>query len=565
MPDTVISVGGDIRDIQAKLGEVEKNVSTLPGRLKGSFKGAGNLLGGVGGFLGGVVGLSAVKGIIDEFDRVGDLASRLGVTAESIQRVGRQAKLSGTDVETVVGALTKLRRNLEGPKDAETSKALADLGLNAAELLKLEPDQQVILLADAFQKAQDKGSGFAALQKLLGKGFVDLLPLLRSATDELKKLAKQPVVSEKTIADVQRFNDAIDSATLTGKGFLAAFGGGLNQMSEALSTALKNGTSFAEELSKIMARDKAFSAQAKADADKKLEADKLGERQAEAQARREEAGKIGIENEKKKAEIAFDSLTTAEKLDEVYRRIADVNERAEGLRNSGKDDPVAAAKLEGELIDLFKLETDLKKRSADEREREADAAKRSADQADREAKAAQEKVQRQVESQRSLGSELAVLQARAQGREKLARQLEKEERIRQNTKKIADDTGLPPAQARQIAEEKEKLQERIDGRARGKIYGAKSSRGFGGLAELYEKRGKPLTVDTPALDAFKKSNERDANGNLIVPIGKGFGKELVRQSQHTQAQQAKVNDPTALIQRTNELLEKIDQKFNVAN
>lgn len=571
MPDTVISVGGDIRDIISKLEAVEKKVGGVADKAREKSKGGGLLdgvVGKAGGFLAGVVGLQQLKGVIDDFDRIGDLATRLGVTAESIQRVGRQAKLSGSDVESVVAALTKLRKNIEGGGDDKASKALADLGVNAADLLKLEPDQQIILLADAFQKAQASGTGFVALQDLLGKGFVDLLPLLRTSREELKKLAAEPVVSEKNIQLIQDFNDRLDNAVANVKvGLVEGVDGVVTQL-YLYGTALTEGLDAAGKLGKQLVQDERDQLELKKkELETQREAAALAAQQAEAKAKQDEADKIGTENEKKKAEIAFDSLTTAEKLEEIYRRIAEVNQRAEELRNSGKNDPVAAAKLEGELIDLFKTETDLKKKAADEREREADAAKRAADQAKREAKAAQEKVQRQVESQRSLGSELAVLKARASGREKLAQQLEREERIRQNTKKIADDTGLPPAQARQIAEEKEKLQDRIEGRKRGKIYGAKSSTGFGGLAELYAKRDKPLrdSFQFGGLDAFKKSNERDANGNLVVPIGKGFGKELVRQSQHTQATQAKIADPTALLQQAVEELRGVRQALNVVN
>lgn len=521
MPDTVISVGGDIRDLQSKLQKAEKEVDGLKSRLdrKGKSGGSGDMFGELKGLVGGFVGVSAIKGVIDEFDRMGDLAARLDVTAESIQRVNRQAKLSGTDVEVAVASLTKLRKNIEAGGDDKTSQALAAIGVSAEQLLRLEPDQQIILLADAYQEAQAKGTGFAALQDLMGKGFVELLPLLRSSREELAQMAAQPVVSEKTIADLQRFNDGLDSSIMTAKAFTASFLGGLGQIGEAMSESRKNGTALGDELAKIEARDKAFAAERKRATDAQRKADADAATAKAKQANSDAGAKQQIANEKAKAEIAFEALTTAGKLEDVYRRIAEVNQRAEGMRS--KDDPLAAAQLEGELIALFKQESDLKKKAADEREREADAAKRVADQSARDAKSQQEKIQRQVQSQRALGDELAILQARAKGREKIADKLEKEAKIKADAKKIADETGLPPAQARAVAEEKQRLEDRIEGRKNGKIYGARASSGFAGLASREKPELAPLTFDFPALRAKDQRDRRDASGRLSQRIGTG--------------------------------------------
>jgi hypothetical protein len=201
-------------ELQAGLARSAASARRFGGTIESAFRSTAsrmrNIFGGAAGFLGIGVGVAGIKSMIDDADRVGDLAKQLNVSAEAVQRIGLMAKLSGSDVDTVVKAFNKL--NLALGKQ-EGRQALKELGISLSVFKNLEVDQQVIMLADAFQRAQEKGKGLTQMSALMGKGYAELLPLLRSNRAELKAIADTDVVSNEDIAELQIVNDELDMMT----------------------------------------------------------------------------------------------------------------------------------------------------------------------------------------------------------------------------------------------------------------------------------------------------------------------------------------------------------------
>ena len=332
MPDTVISVGGDITDLQRKFGQAGKEVTNLGQRVAATGKkNAGiNLLGDLGSTLRGVVGLTAVKGFMDQFDRVGDLARRLDTSAESLQRLGNMAKLSGTDVETAARSMTMLQKNLgqAAPGDG-LRQAIQRLGIDARTFTALDPDKAFLVLASAFQEAERKGTGFADVFEIMGRQAGELIPALRTSRAELEAIGSIPVVSDDTIARIQQMNDLFDEAIIRSKAGVATFGTVLGESlaiwAEALSSTewddMLNAGKKADEISRGI------------DAERKAErAREEAERQKRRQDRADELSKQQqITQEKKQsADLAKSQARTAEKRDElaVLQAKASGNKRA---------------------------------------------------------------------------------------------------------------------------------------------------------------------------------------------------------------------------------------------
>ena len=72
---------------------------------------------------------------MNEFDRIGDLAVRFDTSAETIQKVGAAAKLSGADIEAVAGAMTKAGIAATNAADngGEMAEKFAKAGIDARE------------------------------------------------------------------------------------------------------------------------------------------------------------------------------------------------------------------------------------------------------------------------------------------------------------------------------------------------------------------------------------------------------------------------------------------------
>lgn len=154
-------------------------------------------------------------------DQVQDLAERYGESATAIQKVGAVAKVSGTDLDSVMNATKRLRVALV---DAERGgKAQADaleaMGLSAKDLIGLPLPDLLTRLAGGYQTAEQKGQGLWALQQLMGRGASDMLQLMKMAPEELG--AAFDAAAAASDESVRRMADLADAwENLKGK-FLA--------------------------------------------------------------------------------------------------------------------------------------------------------------------------------------------------------------------------------------------------------------------------------------------------------------------------------------------------------
>lgn len=185
----------------------------------------------------------------DQLDRIGKLSTRLGKSAESLQRIGFAANLAGSNMETVANALTKVEQNAGQALNGLTSygDAFDRLGINTAEFVALKPEEQIIKLAEAYQEAQTKGTGVSDILLVLGGRSKDLLPLLTQNRQELEKTFSQAsVTSTAVIKNAERMNDTF--ATI--KNGIAGWAG------EAVQTLLAIGIDIGAFIDKAVAHFK---------------------------------------------------------------------------------------------------------------------------------------------------------------------------------------------------------------------------------------------------------------------------------------------------------------------
>jgi hypothetical protein len=161
----------------------------------------------IAGALAGLAVGSKIKTTIDEYARLADLSNRLGVSAESMQRVGIAAEQSGTDAETAARALTLLMKAIDSPDNKKAVDAMEGLGLSINELKSANAFDQIRMLSTAFQKAQSTGTGFADIMSLLGKSGAELIPVLRMTSSEMDAIANTNVISDDQIARLAKVDD----------------------------------------------------------------------------------------------------------------------------------------------------------------------------------------------------------------------------------------------------------------------------------------------------------------------------------------------------------------------
>lgn len=201
MADLNVKVGLDKSGFQTGLAAMENAVAKFGGRLTGALA----AVVGVGAFA------SATKQSIELADRLDDLSKRFGVSASRLQLLGNVAGQEGTDIEALGQSLKFLGKNAQLAADApsgEIARAFASIGVTGQQLRSLKPDELFLRLADAVSSGALAGQEFAVSSKLLGRGFEEVIPLLRMGREEIEKIgASKGIFTDQQIQQLAKVED----------------------------------------------------------------------------------------------------------------------------------------------------------------------------------------------------------------------------------------------------------------------------------------------------------------------------------------------------------------------
>ena len=162
----------------------------------------------------GVFGASAViagfNRWFDRMDKIHKLSQRLGHSMRDLQKIEVISEKNGTTLQVVSNLLTRLQRRAgqaaQGSK--EMGQAWKDLGVDVESFAKLSPEDQLVVLADAFNSAEKKGIGVSAMMKLLDTEARELIPLLSSGGDSIREQWDGvSTVGDSTISTVVKLKD----------------------------------------------------------------------------------------------------------------------------------------------------------------------------------------------------------------------------------------------------------------------------------------------------------------------------------------------------------------------
>jgi hypothetical protein len=225
MADTVISIGGDTRELSAAYKKAERDTGSFAGKVSGTIR---DQFAGIGGSIAGAFAAQALvgklKSTLDYFGDIQDMATRLNTTAESVQQLDLIGAPSGASAESLVNALSRVNRALGDADNAAGRNAFKALGIDMQKLAAASPVDQLMMLSRGFQEAQAKGQGFNEIYDLLGKSAGELIPVLRMSRSELEKLSSTPVLSDD---QVSRLDDLGDRLTTLSQKITIEVGGAL--------------------------------------------------------------------------------------------------------------------------------------------------------------------------------------------------------------------------------------------------------------------------------------------------------------------------------------------------
>lgn len=165
----------------------------------------------------------AVKQTLSAVDAQAKLARSLGSTVESMQVLTRASELAGVGQAQLEQGSKDLYRRLSqaATGSGAAAKALAQLNLNAGDLLKLPLDQRISTINGAIEKFIPKAEQAAVAGALFGEeGSLAMTRLdpatLAQATQELEKYGR--VISDVEASKIEQANDSISRLGLVTRG-----------------------------------------------------------------------------------------------------------------------------------------------------------------------------------------------------------------------------------------------------------------------------------------------------------------------------------------------------------
>jgi cell division septum initiation protein DivIVA len=190
-----------------------RGLGEAAGRLNGVFAGLGVTLGV------GSMG-TLIKSSIDAADAFNDLSARTGVAIETLVGLEYAAKLGDTSLDAISQSIGRLNKSIG---EAENGNAAMAESLRTLGITSKDPAEALAQLADYVQAIPDPTKRAAELNKVLGKSYQELLPLLEGGGEALREMVAEgqrlnPITTEMA-RQAGIFNDQLDKLKQSASGF----------------------------------------------------------------------------------------------------------------------------------------------------------------------------------------------------------------------------------------------------------------------------------------------------------------------------------------------------------
>jgi hypothetical protein len=162
----------------------------------------------------------AIKKTIDDADKMGEIAEKIGIPVQDLSRLRHAAEMSGVAFEGLQSAMGKFSRSMAeaaGNIDSQVGQAFDAIGVSATDAAgRLRPTTAVIAdIAERFKGMED-GAGKTALAiQLFGRSGAELIPMLNRGRDGITGLMREAdelgiTLDKHTAEAANQFNDTLD-------------------------------------------------------------------------------------------------------------------------------------------------------------------------------------------------------------------------------------------------------------------------------------------------------------------------------------------------------------------
>ncbi len=206
--------------------------------------------------------LGPLAAAVSQFSSIGsavaDMGARTGMSAEGLTALGYAASMTGSSMEDVEKGVRKMQQAVVDASNGSESatKALAALGLSAADLAGLSPEQQMQKIADGLSRISDPAARTAAAMDLFGKSGTALIPMMANGSAGLAAYAEQArrlglIMSTEDAAAADALGDATDRMWGSLRGVTLQIGAALapaaTELADRIAACVANVTKFISE------------------------------------------------------------------------------------------------------------------------------------------------------------------------------------------------------------------------------------------------------------------------------------------------------------------------------
>lgn len=213
----------------------------------------------------GVAAAVAIKGVLNDADKIGKLSQSIGVPVESLSKLKYAAGMADVSVEDLSTSMVTLSKNMvqvAGGGTGPATQAFKAMGISVTDASgKVKAADSVLgEIADKFKIYQDGANKTALAVALFGHAGAKMIPLLNAGRDGLKDSADEAerfglVLSKDVTDNAERFNDNLRRIGSFGDGVATIIAARLAPTLENLSTimvdAVKNSSALSVAITAV--------------------------------------------------------------------------------------------------------------------------------------------------------------------------------------------------------------------------------------------------------------------------------------------------------------------------
>jgi hypothetical protein len=200
----------------------ENKTARVFNKIKGDIGGITSKLGGMKAAVAGLVGVASfgvmAKNVLDTAGKIHKLNIRLGATPEALSELRHAADLSGVSFKSLTLGLQRANRRISDAAQGSgpAAAALEELGLNASELVKLKPEQQLEAIADAMVGVENQSDKVRLAFKLFDAEGVSLLQMMQQGSAGLRQMRKDArdlglTLTQEDVDAAAAFEDSLEN------------------------------------------------------------------------------------------------------------------------------------------------------------------------------------------------------------------------------------------------------------------------------------------------------------------------------------------------------------------